>query len=131
MKNTSSNCTYNNFYCLGFSGDNNQNNCYSATLQQFINRIKAKFDEPAYRALNVELIDLTECNAINRHNIDTNTIDGLHPTADAHKELGKEIARILALATPRERRTMNISSFTNDNNYLTLSTLPTYNGGVS
>ena len=71
--------------------------CGGQTLLGFINLIKAKFEESSFKALRVHLIDMTECEAINRHNITAALADGLHPTAATHIELGKEIARRIVL----------------------------------
>lgn len=97
--------SYSTFYGLGFKGDSDTTKCYAYKLQEFINLIKEKFEEASFKAYRVELIDMTECAAINRQNITTALIDnrssggsdyGLHPTAATHAVLGKEIARILA-----------------------------------
>lgn len=121
--------TFSSFYGLGFKGDSDTTKCYAYKLQEFINLIKAKFNEASFKAYRVELIDMTECAAINRNNITTALIDdrssggtdfGLHPTAATHAILGKEIARFIA----QDR------SVKDNSNYLTLDTLPIYNGGV-
>jgi lysophospholipase L1-like esterase len=60
--------------------------------------IKAKFEEDTLKALDIHVIDMTKTPAITRYNIDTALLDGLHPTADCHEVLAKEIARRMALA---------------------------------
>lgn len=72
--------------------------CAGQTLLGFINLIKAKFEEANFKALDVKLIDMVECPAINRHNMDVATVDGLHPSAETHAELGKEIARRIVMS---------------------------------
>lgn len=88
---------YSSFYCLGWKGDSNTARPYGHTLQDFINMIKAKFEEATFKAFHVEVIDMTECPAINRQNITTALLDNLHPTVETHIELGKEIARRIVL----------------------------------
>ena len=91
---------FNSFYCLGKAGDSNTARPYGNTLQSFINMIKAKFEEDTYQAYRVNIIDMVECPAINRHNITSSDVmlDSIHPSAACHIELGKEIARRIALA---------------------------------
>ena len=122
--------SYANFYGLGFRGDSDTSKCYGNTLQTFINLIKAKFSEAAFKAYRVELIDMTECPALNRNNITTALFDNLHPSAETQAELGKEIARLLSVSRPKEQSPSKVSELTNDSGYLTLATLPKYNGGV-
>ena len=81
------------FYALGFKGEGNTALCYGNTLQQFVNLMKAKFEEDNFKALNVHVIDMTKTPAITRYNLTTTLGDGLHPTAECHKELAKEISR--------------------------------------
>lgn len=93
------NTTFETFYCLGYKeGGSNTEVPYNYTLNTFINMMKAKFEEETFRAFNVKVIDMRECPAINRYNIKTALMDNLHPTAETHIELGKEIARRIALA---------------------------------
>lgn len=89
---------FNTFYALGFKGEGDTALCYGNTLQQFVNLIKSKFEESAWKALNVHVIDMTKTPAITRYNIETALGDGLHPTVDCHKELAEEIARRIVLA---------------------------------
>ena len=95
----SSNGTFETFYWLNtkIRASGYDYYCGGQTLLSFINLIKAKFDESSFKALRVSLIDMVECEAINRHNITTALADGLHPTAATHVVLGKEIARRIAL----------------------------------
>lgn len=116
--NTKVRADYGKTYCAGY------------TLLEFIGLIKAKFTEADFKALNVEIIDMVECPAINRHNMDVATVDGLHPSAETHAELGKEIARLLSVSRLKEPSPSKVSELTNDSGYLTLATLPKYNGGV-
>lgn len=131
--------SFSSFYGLGFKGDSDTTKCYAYKLQEFINLIKEKFEEASFKAYHVELIDMTECAAINRQNITTALIDdrssggsdyGLHPTAATHAVLGKEIARIIAESHIVNAEPIKVSQLTNDSGYLTLATLPIYNGGV-
>lgn len=85
------------FYALGFKAEGDTALCYGNTLQQFVNLIKAKFEEDDWKALNIHVIDMTKNPAITRYNLETNLGDGLHPTVECHKELAKEIARRIAL----------------------------------
>ena len=107
------NSSYANFYGLGFVGDSDPTKPYSYALQTFINMIKDKLEEPTFKSYRINVIDMTECAAINRHNIQTALSDGLHPTAATHIELGKEIARRIILASGAS------------------GVLPVYSGGVS
>lgn len=91
-------CSFDSFYALGKTGDSNTARPYAHTLQAFVNMIKDKFEEDTLKAYHVHVIDMVECPAINRHNITTALFDGLHPTAECNVELGKEIARRIALA---------------------------------
>ena len=86
---------YATFYGLGYAGDNNPLRPYAHTLLEFIGMLKERFALSPLNAYNVQIIDLTEGVAINRKNITTALIDNLHPTAETHIELGKEIAPIL------------------------------------
>ena len=85
------------FYALGAKGDSNAEIPYGNTMQDFINMIKDKFEEETFKTFRVHVIDMVECAAINRYNIDTALFDGLHPTAECNAELGEEIARRIAL----------------------------------
>ena len=85
------------FYALGAKGDGNTERPYGHTMQAFIDMIKDKFEEDTFKAFHIHVIDMVECAAINRHNIDTALFDGLHPSAECNIELGKEIARRIAL----------------------------------
>lgn len=89
--------TYDTFYCLGARGDSNTARPYAYTLQTFINMIKDKLEEDSFKAFHINVIDMVECAAINRHNITTALIDYTHPSADTQIALGKEIARRIAL----------------------------------
>ena len=111
---------YASFYGLGFKGDSDASKCYGHTLREFINLIKAKLSEPTFKAFDIHVIDMVECAAINRNNITTALFDNLHPSAATQEVLGKEIARFIA----QDR------SVKDNSNYLTLDTLPIYNGGV-
>lgn len=92
------NTTFDTFYCLGYKeGGSNTEVPYNHTLQDFINMMKAKFEEDTFKAFHINVIDMTECPAINRYNITTALMDNLHPTAETHIALGKEIARRIAL----------------------------------
>lgn len=88
---------FNTFYALGFKGEGNAALCYGNILQAFINMMKAKFEEDTFKSFHINVIDMTKTPAITRYNIDTALGDGLHPTAECHKELAKEIARRIAL----------------------------------
>lgn len=92
--------TFDTFYCLGTAGDSNKERPYAYTLQTFINMIKAKFEEEDFKSFHVHVIDMVECPAINRYNMTSadTFIDSVHPSAECHKELAKEIARRIALA---------------------------------
>lgn len=85
------------YYCLGSTGDSGAE-LYSHTLQDFIEMIKAKFEEPTFKAFNVNIIDLTECPELNRRNITTALFDNLHPTAETNVKLGQDIARRIILS---------------------------------
>ena len=89
---------FDTFYALGYIGDSNQERPYGNSLQTFINMMKSKFEEDTLKALDIHVIDMTKTPAITRYNIDTALSDGLHPTADCHKELAKDIARRISLA---------------------------------
>lgn len=71
--------------------------CSGYTLREFADFIKAKFEEDNYKALNVTLIDMLECEAINRDTIknDGALYDNLHPSKSAHALLGAEISQRL------------------------------------
>lgn len=88
--------TFDTFYALGYKLPGTSTDyCFGNTLQEFVNLIKAKFEEDAMKALGVRVIDLTKT-IITRYNIDTTLLggdDGLHPTAETHKVLAREIAR--------------------------------------
>lgn len=60
--------------------------------------IKDKLEDATFRAYRIQVIDMTECQAINRHNITEALIDYTHPSAATHVALGKEIARRIMLA---------------------------------
>lgn len=92
--------SFDTFYCLGAAGDSNKERPYAYTLQTFINMIKDKFEEDTFKAFRVNVVDMVECPAINRHNITSSDvlIDSIHPSAACNVELGKEIARRIALA---------------------------------
>ena len=111
---------YASFYGLGFKGDSDTSKCYGHTLREFINLIKTKLSEASFKAFDIHVIDMVECAAINRNNITTALFDNLHPSAATQEVLGKEIARFIA----QDR------SVKDNSNYLTLDTLPIYNGGV-
>lgn len=91
--------SFDTFWCLGAKGDSNTEHPYAYTLQTFINMIKAKFEEDTFKAFHVHVIDMVECPAINRYNIMSSDtlIDSIHPSAACNVELGKEIARRIAL----------------------------------
>ena len=86
------------YYCLGTRGDSDTSKPYGHTLQGFINMIKAKFEEPTFKAFNVNVIDLTECPELNRRNITTALFDNLHPSAETNVKLGQDIARRIILS---------------------------------
>lgn len=90
--------TFASFYCLGSKGEGNASLCYGNTLQTFLNLIKAKLQEATFQAFHIQTIDMMECPAINRHNIETALIDYTHPSAQTQAALGKEIARRIMLA---------------------------------
>ena len=105
--------TFNTFYCLSFKGDSNKLCPYAYTLMEYINMIKDKLATPTFQAFRINVIDMVECPAINRHNITTALADQVHPTAATQAELGKEIARRIVLADGAG------------------GVLPVYTGGVS
>lgn len=70
--------------------------CNGYTLREFADLIKAKFSEDTYKALDVTLIDMLTCEAINRDTIKNGALyDNLHPNKAAHAQLGAEIAQRL------------------------------------
>lgn len=86
---------YATFYGLGYTGDSNTLRPYAHTLLEFIGMLKERFTMSPLNGYNVQIIDLTEGVAINRHNITTALMDNLHPTAETQAVLGKVIAQIL------------------------------------
>lgn len=121
------------FYSLGWKNSNYPSYCCGQTLKEFIDFIKDTVNSAEFKDFRIQLIDMTECPAINRYNMSTALLDGLHPAEETHAELGKEIARILSLpyVDDESNSPSKVSDLTNDSGYLTLATLPTYNGGVS
>lgn len=93
-----SSSSFETFYALGYAGDSNPERPYGNTLQTFVNMIKEKLDEEPLKALDVHVIDMTKTPAITRYNIETALSDGLHPTAECHEALAREIARRIAFA---------------------------------
>ena len=89
---------YNSHYCLNSAGDSTPGACYSRTLGAFCREIKAKFEEPSFKAYRAHVLDMTQCRAINRDTIrDNNALpDKLHPSAAAHVVLADEISQILS-----------------------------------
>lgn len=63
------------------------------TLKQFIDEQKSVCEE-----YGVQVIDLSNCGVINRYNIQSVLYDNLHPDADCHNALGKELARRITFA---------------------------------
>jgi lysophospholipase L1-like esterase len=116
--------TYNSYYCFGAKGDSNPLCPYAYTLQQFNGMIKSKLSESTFQAFRINVIDLTEGAAINRHNILTALADQVHPTAETQTALGREIAPLLRIvdvdAVPSK-----VSQLTNDSGYQTAAQVQT------
>lgn len=89
--------TADTFYCLGAKGDSNTERPYAHTLMELIRMIKDRFESEPLKSLDVHLIDMTECPALNRRNITTALIDGLHTSAETNVLLGRDIARRLLM----------------------------------
>ena len=90
--------SYNTYYSLGapVQSEGYDAYCCGQTLQHFIDLIKAKFNENAYQALDVTIVDMLECSAINRDTIRAGQLpDNLHPNAETQVKLGDEIAQRL------------------------------------
>ena len=88
--------SFDTFYALGYKALSDSSYCFGNTLQTFVNRMKSKFEEETIKALNIHVLDMTKTPAITRYNLDTTLIggdDGIHPTAETHRILAREIAR--------------------------------------
>ena len=63
-------------------------------------KCKEKFEEEPLKSLDVHVFDMTK-SPITRYNIETALFggdDGIHPTAETHKVLAREIARRISNA---------------------------------
>lgn len=89
------------FWALGYKlPGTTEDYCFGNTLQEFVNLIKEKFEEEPLKSLDVHVFDMTK-SPITRYNIETALIggdDGIHPTAQTHKVLAREIARRISNA---------------------------------
>lgn len=89
------------FWALGYKlPGTTADYCFGNTLQEFVNLIKEKFEEEPLKSLDVHVFDMTK-GPITRYNIETALIggdDGIHPTAETHKVLAREIARRISNA---------------------------------
>ena len=90
--------TYDSYYCAETKYRSDYPSCCCGqTLRGFIDLIKAKFNETAYQALDVQLIDMLECDSINRDTIRNGALATLvYPTANTHTALANEIAPLIA-----------------------------------
>ena len=90
---------YDSNYAINSRGDNDLSKTYGYTLRNFGNLIKQKFaEDPTFAAYNCHIIDMMECESINRDTIRDGALyhkDNLHPTAETHIKIGDEIAPIL------------------------------------
>lgn len=89
---------YNSYFSLNtvFASGYNSYPC-GQTLQGFVDKIKAKFQESDYQALNVQLLDMLECEAINRDTIQNGALaTTVYPTAATHIALANELAPLIA-----------------------------------
>lgn len=76
-------------WALGYSGSD----VTGGTLQDFIDTQKSVCEQ-----YGVQVIDMTNCSVINKKNIGTVLYDGIHPDADCHGVLGRELARRITFA---------------------------------
>lgn len=76
-------------WAMGYSGGNTT----GGALRQFIDQQISVCEE-----YGVQVIDLSTCGVINRYNIQTVLYDNLHPNADGHRAIGKELARRITFA---------------------------------
>lgn len=76
-------------WALGYSGSD----VTGGTLQNFIDTQKSVCEE-----YGIQVIDMTKDSVINKKNITTLLYDGIHPDAECHKALGRELARRITFA---------------------------------
>ena len=76
-------------WALGYSGSD----VTGGTLQNFIDAQKSVCEQ-----YGIQIIDMTNNSVINKVNIETVLYDKIHPNAECHIALGRELARRITYA---------------------------------